>query len=56
MKPSAPKTIIWLIAIIVGIVGIIGYFVDISFISEYSYWLVVAGFGLLAIGTTFKGV
>ena len=56
MKPSAPKTIIWLIAIIVGIVGIIGYFVSIDFVTEYNYLLVVAGFGLLAIGTTFKGV
>ena len=56
MKPSAPKKIIWLIAIIVGILGIAGYFINIPVATEYSYWLVVAGFGLLAIGTTFKGV
>ncbi len=56
MKPSAPKSIVWLIAIILGVIGILGYFIDIPFVTEYNYWLVVAGFGLLAIGTSFKGI
>ena len=56
MKPSAPKTIIWLIAITAGVLGIVGYFTNINFVSEHSYWFVVAGFALLAVGTTFKGV
>ncbi len=56
MKPSAPKKLIWAIALILGIIGIIGHFVSIDFISQNQFWFVVAGFVLLAIGTTFKGV
>lgn len=56
MKPSAPKASIWLLAMILGLLGIVGYFVDIPVVTDNLYWFVVAGFGLLAIGTTFKGV
>lgn len=56
MQPSAPKSIVWIIALIVGILGIVGYFVVIPFITVYSFWLVVVGFAMLAVGTTFKGV
>jgi hypothetical protein len=55
MKPSAPKKNLWLISVIIGILGIVGHFVHIEFISQYSLWFLIVGFGLLAIGTTFKG-
>ncbi len=56
MKPSAPKSTLWILALIVGILGIVGHFVAIPFVSVYSFWLILAGFVMLAIGTTFKGV
>lgn len=56
MKPSAPKKFIWIIALILGIIGIVGHFVSIEYVSVYQFWLVVGGFGLLALGTTFKGL
>ena len=55
MKPSAPKKNLWLISLIIGIAGIVGHFGQIDFISPYSLWLLIGGFGLLAIGTTLKG-
>lgn len=54
MKPSAPKKNLWIISLIIGILGIVGHFVQIEFISQYSLWLLIGGFGLLAIGTTLK--
>lgn len=56
MKASAPKTNIWILGLILGITGIVGHFVQIEFISAYNYWLLLAGFVLLALGTTFKGM
>lgn len=56
MKPSAPKKNLWIIAMIIGILGIVGHFFHIDFISQYSFWLLIGGFSLLAIGTSFKGV
>lgn len=55
MKPSAPKKNLWIISLIIGILGIVGHFVHIEFISQYSLWLLIGGFALLAIGTTLKG-
>jgi hypothetical protein len=56
MKPSAPKRLTWIIALIPGIVGIIGHFVSIEYVTEYSYWLLLVGFVLLVLGTSFKGL
>ena len=54
MKLSRPKNSTWIIAVIIGVLGIIGSFVSIPLISEYSFWLVVIGFVLLALATYFK--
>lgn len=56
MKLSAPTKFIWLLALIVGIVGIIGHFVSLGVITEYNYWLLLAGYVLFVLGTTFKGL
>lgn len=56
MKANAPKHITWLLGLILGILGIIGHFVTIPMVTEYQYWLVVAGFVILALGTSVKGL
>ncbi len=54
--PSAPKTITWFIGILCGILGIIGHYAHIEYLSEYNYVLLLIGFIMLAIGTTFRGL
>ncbi len=56
MKPSAPKNVVWIIALVAGILGILGHYATIPFATEYNYYLLLAGFVLLALGTTFKGI
>ena len=56
MLPSAPSKFVWIIGLILGILGIIGHFVSVDFLTTYNYWLLLAGFVLLALGTTFKEV
>jgi hypothetical protein len=56
MKASAPKTNLWIIALILGILGIVANYVAIPYVSEYNYYLLLAGFVLLALGTSLKGV
>ena len=56
MKLSAPKKIVWIISVALGILGIIGKFVVIPFVSAYAFWLVTAGFVILAVATFFKGI
>lgn len=57
MKPSAPKKIIWIIALVAGILGIIGKYTSaVSELSANSFSLLLVGFVLLALGTTFKEI
>ena len=52
--PSSPKKITWALGLVFGILGIIGHYVHIDMLSEYSYALLLTGFVILAAGTTFK--
>ena len=54
MKLSAPKKVTWLIALIAGVLGILGTFIDLPFVSSYSFFLVAAGFVLLVLATYLK--
>ena len=56
MKLSAPKYVTWLIAVIAGVLGILGTFIDIPFVSSYTFFLVAAGFVLLALATFLKNL
>ena len=53
-QPNAPTKVLWSIGLIAGILGIIGHFTKVEFVSPNAYWFVFAGFVILAIGTTFK--
>lgn len=56
MKPSAPQKITWIIGLICGILGILGHFTQVEFISEHSFTLLIVGFVALALGTSLKGI
>jgi hypothetical protein len=52
--PSAPKKATWIIGLILGTLGIIGHYGRVDFLTEYNYVLLLAGFIVLAVGTTFR--
>ena len=52
--PSSPKKITWIIGLSLGILGIIGHFAVVEFLTENNYFLLLAGFIVLALGTTFR--
>jgi len=57
MKFSAPKQITWIIALILGIVGILATLVTLPVITPaIGFWLVVAGWLLLLIATVTRGL
>jgi hypothetical protein len=56
MKLSAPKKITWWIAVIVGVIGTVGLFVSLPVIGANAKYLVLFGFGLLALATYLKGL
>ena len=57
LKLSAPSQIVWIIALILGIVGILGAPpLGIIALGVYAFWLVVAGWVLLLIATVMRGM
>jgi hypothetical protein len=55
MRPTAPNKLLWAIGLIAGILGILGHFMSVDFLTENSFMLLLVGFVLLAIGTSFRG-
>jgi len=55
MKLSAPKQMVWMVALIVGVLGVLGNFVAIPFVTANAFWFVTVGFAALVLGTAFKG-
>jgi protein-S-isoprenylcysteine O-methyltransferase Ste14 len=57
MKFSAPKQITWIIALILGVVGILANLASIPVITPaIGFWLVVVGWLLLVIATITHGL
>jgi len=54
MKLNAPTQTLWLVAVILGVLGIIGNLTTIPFVSTYAFWFVAVAFILLVIGTVYK--
>lgn len=56
MKLSAPKNITWWVAMILGVLGLLGNFVALPVIGGFSFWLLFLGFAVLALATAVEGL
>jgi len=54
MKLSEPKVITFWIAVILGVLGIIFFFVPS--LATYAFWAVLVGLVVLVLGNLFKGI
>jgi hypothetical protein len=55
MRLNAPKQTVWIIALILGVLGILGMLTDIPVVTEYHIWFIIVGWLLLIIATVAKG-
>ncbi|MDP3448186.1 MAG: hypothetical protein Q8S22_09035 [Eubacteriales bacterium] len=60
MRLNAPNGIVWLLALILAALAIISQFVGIpvigDFVKKYDFWFMTAAYGLLFLGTLFRGM
>lgn len=56
MRLSRPKEITWWIAVIAGVLGILGNVSTIPIVSPYAFWFVAFAFVLLALATLLKNL
>jgi len=60
MNLSAPKIVVWLLALVLAALAIVSKYVGIpyigDFVKQYDFWFMTAAYGLLFLGTLFKGL
>ncbi len=60
MRLSAPKFIVWLLALILAALAIVSKYYGIpaigSFVRQNDFWFMTAAYGLLFLGTLFNGL
>ncbi len=56
LKLSAPTVLIWGLAVILGVLGILANLVVIPVLSPLAFWMVALAFVLLAVATMIKGM
>jgi hypothetical protein len=56
MKLSLPKMITFWIAVILGVLGLIGVLAKVSFLSTYAFWIEFVGLVVLVFGLLVKGL
>ena len=56
LRLSAPKVITWWVAVILGVLALLGFFKTISALTPYAFWLAIAGLALLVVATLVKNL
>ncbi|MBI3158685.1 MAG: hypothetical protein HYZ26_03675 [Chloroflexi bacterium] len=56
LRLSPPKVIVWIIAVVAGVVGLLMHFGVVALGGVSAMFLVGLGFVLLALGTLLKGM
>jgi hypothetical protein len=54
--PSAPNKTLWIIAVIIGVLGILVHYVRVDELSKYNYEMLLIGFILLVVGTAYRKI
>ncbi len=53
-SPSAPNRTLWILGVILGVVGILVHYYHVDKLSDYNYEMLLIGFLLLVLGTSFR--
>ena len=55
MRLTPPTKLVFWISLILAVLGLIGFYVTLPFISAYAFYFVLVGYILLFLGNTLKG-
>ena len=56
MKLTPPKVITWWVAVILGVLALLGYTNTISALTPYAFWLAIAGLALMLVAVLVKNL
>lgn len=55
MKLNPPKKMTFWASVVLVVLGVLGSFITIPFVSGLAFWFVVVGYGVLVAGLLLKG-
>ena len=53
---TSPSVRTLILSLLIVVLGIVGRYIQIPFVTTYQFWFPVAGFSLLMLGTLFRGL
>jgi hypothetical protein len=56
MKVSSPKVITWTIALVLGVLALLGHFGTVASLAQYAFWFAIAGLGLLLLASLVRNL
>jgi hypothetical protein len=56
MNLSAPTTAVFVISLILAVLAVLGFFVQIPFISANGFWVAIIAYIVLMVGNLAKGL
>jgi hypothetical protein len=56
MKLTPPKVITWWVAVILGVLALLGFYKSVSTLTPYAFFLALAGLALMLIATLVKNL
>jgi hypothetical protein len=56
MPLSAPTIPIFWVSVALAVLALIGHFTKVQFLTEYQFWLAIAGYVVLFLGNILKGL
>lgn len=56
MNLNAPTQVVFIIALIIAVLAVIGHFTLVPFVTEYKFWFAMVAYVVLAAACVLKGV
>jgi hypothetical protein len=55
MRLNPPTKVVFWISVVLAVLGLIGQYVSLPFVSDFAFYFVLVGYILLFLGNTLKG-
>jgi hypothetical protein len=56
MKLTPPKVVTWWVALILGVLALLGYLKTIAALTPYAFWLALVGLALMLVAVLVKNL
>ena len=56
MNVSAVKYVTWVIALVLGVLALLGHFGTIGALAQYAFWFAIAGLGLMLVASVVRNL